>query len=534
MYFTLLEQQRRLDMEEIHAVAVQALLTPGTDSFPGVLAASSDDDFSSDWRTQLARRKAESINGLAQRAESYAVGTISSGSRLLHIAPDAATSAEIIQRFRTQLDDEYAAVADEIGASLQMLGEGKLPPAALENYLLKLRQNADFWQEELEATFADWSKAADSLQAAKWMSAEIWDVIEQDMDNFLCGAFSNSMRKNPTFNELWAQLGERTDDEAILVEVCGRLLVIDMQQAAHGFQFPPRRELCRRAFAMADAGGYLSAVAEYLLHSSEFRAFAQLRVGSQFALADAMSNHKPGAAELKRSFGEFLLDLAATTSLDGLAAVEAGLLCDRPSQDGRGGWAQLAASAFQYDCGTSQCTPLQQAAAYRHVWLVQRLIASGADPLDRACNGVSPLAAARLEEWDPRARAILGLLEGGTSSSLNVDEWNKHTPPEGRFDSASRGELAGSTRLLGRTQEKRRMSRTQSFPDRVAMLSARTWQEKSIGKMARVGSHSVIPVSECSLKIDSLSKLEEIPASPLKPSNPGWFWGAVFGLLANY
>ena len=55
---------------------------------------------------------------------------------------------------------------------------------------------------------------------------------------------------------LWDQSSKHTNEEAIIVEVCGRLLTIDIQQAAHGFHFPLRRELCRRAFAMAECRGY--------------------------------------------------------------------------------------------------------------------------------------------------------------------------------------------------------------------------------------------------------------------------------------
>lgn len=432
LYLTSLECQRKLDLVEIQRAAICAARSASrhahkqTESDEAAKPPEADNAVAAEggWRRELELKRAQAVEALAERAKNYVVGTRSTKSGLLQLATDAASKQAVLQRFKDHLEDEYAAGAAEIQASIEMVVD--LDEQHYDAYLVHMQRSVEFWEAELESTFNDWEIASRNYYRGGERERCAWEELQACCGRLL-ECLRNEAAARPTRGETarrgtvplpWQSEEQERADRA-LIEVCSRLVEIELEQGAHGFQNKQREELLLEVLELAKSRSCYPGVGHHLLRNADFCALATLQPDGtdRPVLAVAASSGQPWAAHLRDIFGALLLDLAVT-GLGPARALEVGLLCGAEgwdSTDGgasparrpgrisaedmarwRKGWEEIRQAAVAYmDENREQRTALQEALLRGRVGYARLLVEAKADPEAADATGLTAIAIAK-------------------------------------------------------------------------------------------------------------------------------------------
>lgn len=341
LYLTSLEYQRRLDLVEIQRATIQAQWASSrqSDGDKAAVAHGSCAEGGSVetdcWRRELDLKRKQAVEALFERAQSYVVGTRSTRSGLLQLATDSDSKQAVLQRFKDTLEEEYAAGAAEIEASIEMVAS--MEQQQYDAYLLHMQRSAEFWEAELESTFNDWETASRRYYRVGEREKRAWEELSACCTRLLEWLRTVPVPRAPR-NDAAQWLVWQTEDqergERSLLEACSRFLEIELEQAAHGRRNKLREDLLLEMLEVARSRNCFPGVGHHLLRNADFCALASLQPdGSDRPVLDAAASHgQPWAAYLRDIFGALLIDLAITGQSPS-KALDVGLLCKLESSD---------------------------------------------------------------------------------------------------------------------------------------------------------------------------------------------------------
>lgn len=391
LYFQLLQLQRSHDLIEVHEKAAVAQRAEG------------DDAKTYNWQAELARRKAEATEGIVERAKHYAVGKLSEESGLLRFAKDAAEKGLVLQHFRGQLEEEYAAAAHEIGSSLEAIVQ--MQEAQFTSYLSNLKRREEFCESEITECFDAWEQVSKSLNEGGYQQGCTWSELTETSGTVLAWASANTSTAWSSWNPLqWLTAIFMPGNERgrrLLVELGGCLLEASRRQETHSLESPEAAErdtILASALQASRRHGCLPDVGRYLLRASMETTLGAAEKADPAKAGDAQGGPpwRPWVVEV---LGELLLDLAAQgPPLPGWPEAVREITAVRILGDGPAGCREaqvaLRTSVVSYkDCKGR--TALHVAVSLGHASLVRRLLAVGANPNTRDGNDMSAVALAR-------------------------------------------------------------------------------------------------------------------------------------------
>eukprot|EP00928_Gymnodinium_smaydae_P039442 TRINITY_DN26945_c0_g1_i2.p1 TRINITY_DN26945_c0_g1~~TRINITY_DN26945_c0_g1_i2.p1 ORF type:complete len:456 (-),score=63.83 TRINITY_DN26945_c0_g1_i2:133-1500(-) len=375
LYFSLLEFQRRLDLLEIHELALRT--------------ARSEPSSGDKWREELARKKVEASGALVERAKHYTIGERSAQTGLLQVAAGVAEKTLLLQRFTEKLEDEYETAAKQISASIEALAGEK--QEIFDSYLKELNRSSSFWESEIESTFAEWVDASKHLHQGGERQSCVWDELTMELAQVFAWVHMRefSVSEPPALGLRYFVISSRKVQEEradqILVEVCARLLEIELEQSLHGLHCLRRRALLRQALAAARAMYSLPRIAQHLLRNTDFGCLVD-----RASVPVMEEGSEPWVAWLIEILGEFLMFLAVTCARSD-QAIDVGLL----RRNSSAAWSIIKQGVFLYtDDAREGRTPLHEAMLHQNHWLVGQLVHAKADPsvCDKRANSALSLA----------------------------------------------------------------------------------------------------------------------------------------------
>jgi len=433
-YFALLEFQRRYD-----TVGIQAEVVGDVAAGAVVGAAEGIGEDGRCWRERLAEKRAEAVEALVNRAKHYAVGRRSASSGLLQITSGAG-AASTLSDYEALLDEEYETAASEIEAVLATLNSepdtarriGRARALAAE-----LARSAAFWETEIEDTFEVWQGASMRLNQAQAERDGVWGELASAASELLAELLPDPGRR-PREDDFYctAPGGSQGGAEHARLQLCVRLLELDIHQYAHGLESRPRRVLLGRLLASARADNALSLVGRALAGDPTFFALGELRIGGttgRAALDILSAPDHPWAREVAEIFCELVVSAARCPCEHTSAASRAvELLLGGAAQADGCPWAEVFEAAATRVEPVTLKTPLHQAVLGGSAWLAGRLLELRADPLLCDAAGSSPLTLARRDaSCSPallralEAAAAAGEVKVGRSTKGEaLEEWH--------------------------------------------------------------------------------------------------------------